>query len=863
MTSLTFNFRPRYIKSLFVLTSFFVTGIIYSQPVPDTVSTESSYKIVIAGKQYDTKTSHQKRWGAHYRKEWATPVKIKIVMLDTLAGGLIPYERGGGRQSKTLRLRDIQGREYVLRSIDKSFGKALPEIYQGTFIETIIDDQVSIAHPYSAITIAPMAEAAKIYHTWPQIIFIPEQPALDTFNKEYANQLYLFEQRPDENWETASNFGNAKNIIGTEKLLEELLEDNDNRVDQLAFVRARLFDFFIGDWGRHEDQWRWAVFKDGDEKIFRPVPRDRDQAFTKLDGKMLSRVISFAGFSHLQSFDSTIKDITTYNFPARNLDRRMTNETSLKQWKEIAEDLKHSLTDIVIDQAVGLLPPEVFPVSGNEMIRKLKSRRNHLVEYATAYYKFIAKETDIPGTDKKEFFEINRVSDRETTVKLYKIKKDGDRKQEPLYSRTFFTAETNEIRLYGMGDNDVFRINGSAGKGILIRIIGGEGKDSILDGSSVSGSKKLTQVYDSEKKGIISSAEMRLHISNDSAMNSYNYKSFEYDDKGVNIKPGLLSLTFGFGKKKELWRKEPVGNDQSIKVKYSFNRAAVNIEYKSIFYQALGKWNAEFTAGAGIPTVINFFGVGNETAFTSFDRRYYRLRSHEYYSKLGINRKIKSHLMELNGFYQTVKIKEDETRFITAYKNINIGVDLERKHFVGGEAKYKYQKVNDIAVPVKGFSFQTAASYTFNINSHDRSFTRLSSDAAVYIPVFKFISLAFRAGGSTINGNPEFYQLNMLGAHDNLRGFRKQRFYGKQTAYSNNELRLIFNARNKVFNGKMGLIGFYDVGRVWFPGEESDTWHVGYGPGVFLSLFNKITLSAAYGISKATQMVSAFVGFYF
>ena len=94
-----------------------------------------------------------------------------------------------------------------------------------------------------------------------EIVFIPEQPALDSFNKDFGNQLYMLEQRPDENWETAANFGNSKNIIGTEKMMEELIEDNDHSVDQLAYVRARLFDFFIGDWGRHEDQWRWASFQ--------------------------------------------------------------------------------------------------------------------------------------------------------------------------------------------------------------------------------------------------------------------------------------------------------------------------------------------------------------------------------------------------------------------------------------------------------------------------------------------------------------------------------------------------------------------------------------------------------------------------
>lgn len=855
------KYQPCFIKYFFVLISFFLAAVIYGQTV--TVSSDSSYKTVIAGKQYDRNSSYQKLWGVHYRKEWAAPVKIKIVNLDTLAGGLIPYQQGGGRQSKTLRLRDAAGREYVLRSIDKSFGKALPEIYQGTFIESLIDDQVSIAHPYAAITISPMAEAAKIYHTWPEIVFIPNQPALDTFNKEYANQLYLFEQRPDENWETAPNFGHSKNIIGTEKLLEKLLEDNDNTVDQLAFVRARLFDLFIGDWSRHEDQWRWGVFEEGKEKIYKPIPRDRDQAFTKLDGKLLSLVISFAGFKHLQTFDSTIKDVNTYNFPARNLDRRMANEPSLEQWVAIAEDLKRSLTDHVIEQAIRKLPPEVFPFSGNEIISKLKSRRNHLTEYATTYYKFLAKNVEIVGSEKREYFEINRVNANETTVKMYKIKKDGDRKNEPIYSRTFFTGETNEIRLYGSDDNDVFRLDGTADKGILVRIIGGEGKDSVLDFSSVAGSKKLTRVYDSEKSGFITSGETKLHISNDSVLNTYKYKSFEYDDKGFSVKPGLISLTFSFGKKVEKWRKEPTGAEQSIKAKYYITRAAVNIEYNSMYYQALGKWNLGFKAGAGLPSVVNFFGIGNESSFSSFNRNYFRLRSHEYYADLGISRRLGSHFIAFGGFYQTVKIKEDLTRIITELKNNNTGFDLERKHFAGGEVKYKYQNTNDPVIPVKGFTFQTAASYTHNLNRQDHSFTRLTSDAAVYIPVLKFISLAVRAGGSTISGNPEFYQLNTLGSEENLRGFRKQRFYGKHSVYNNNELRLIFNTRNKVFNGKMGLIGFYDIGRVWYPGEQSDTWHAGYGPGIFLSLFNKVTLSAAYGISKDDRVISVYAGFYF
>ncbi|RYY18851.1 MAG: hypothetical protein EOO04_23140, partial [Chitinophagaceae bacterium] len=222
-----------------------------SAQLPDTAN-----KTVVAGPQYNRSRLHHFLWGSHYRKEWSTPVTIKVFYLDTANGGLTAYDKGGSRQTMSLRLHDGQKREYVLRSIDKSFTNALPELYRGTFVQSIINDQVSIAHPFAAVVVAPLAEKAGIYHTWPQNVFVPQQPSLGQFSNKYGNKLYLFEQRPDGNWETADNFGDAEKIIGTDKLFKKLAKDNDRTVDQVEYVRARLFDMFVGDWGRHEDQWR-------------------------------------------------------------------------------------------------------------------------------------------------------------------------------------------------------------------------------------------------------------------------------------------------------------------------------------------------------------------------------------------------------------------------------------------------------------------------------------------------------------------------------------------------------------------------------------------------------------------------------
>jgi hemolysin activation/secretion protein len=94
-----------------------------------------------------------------------------------------------------------------------------------------------------------------------------------------------------------------------------------------------------------------------------------------------------------------------------------------------------------------------------------------------------------------------------------------------------------------------------------------------------------------------------------------------------------------------------------------------------------------------------------------------------------------------------------------------------------------------------------------------------------------------------------------MGGSRELRGYRKNRFWGKSFFYSSNELQYIFNVRSQVFNGKAGIVSFYDLGRIWQPGENSNRWHDGYGGGIIISPFNKIMVSVTYGISTENKLV--------
>ena len=137
----------------------------------------------------------------------------------------------------------------------------------------------------------------------------------------------------------------------------------------------------------------------------------------------------------------------------------------------IAKDLRESLTDDVIEKAIKKMPPEVYPISGLWITEKLKSRRDHLQDWAGIYYRFLARHVDIPGSAGPEVFEINRISDDETSVNIYARDKDGRRADTPFYSRLFKNDETSEIRLFGIAGNDVFTVSGKVDDGLRVRMI--------------------------------------------------------------------------------------------------------------------------------------------------------------------------------------------------------------------------------------------------------------------------------------------------------------------------------------------------------------------------------------------------------
>lgn len=428
--------------------------------------------------------------GINYRNIWNATVELPVFDIGSEKGGLSIIKRGGGQQTRSIRMEDKNGKQYVLRSVNKFVEKALAENLRNTIAVDILQDGISASHPFSAIPVPILADAAGVMHTNPKIVWVPDDPRLGIYREEMANGVFLFEERPAGNRDDVDSFGRSEKIVNTAKVIDKTQKDHEHKVDQNEVVRARLFDMLINDWDRHDDQWRWASFKKDKITTYIPIPRDRDQAFFLSEGVLMGITTHFWPTRKFQGFDYTVKDVKGLMYNGRYFDRSFITEPDLDDWMAIVSDIQNSVTDTVIHEAILTFPKNIYDSTGIEIENKLKSRRDNLHVYAEDYYRFLSKTVDVVGTKERELFVVERQDNGNTQVRVYALSDKKGKVKEQLYSREFKYDETDEIRLYGIAGKDIFKLNGEGKKGIKVRIIAGKGNDSIIDDSKVRGLAK-------------------------------------------------------------------------------------------------------------------------------------------------------------------------------------------------------------------------------------------------------------------------------------------------------------------------------------------------------------------------------------
>lgn len=800
-----------------------------------TVNAQDSVTVKAHPSYNDHGKVHRLWFGENYRKEWAADTKVPLLRISNVKGGLTPTVRGGGHQTHSLRLEDKEGNEWVIRSIEKFPEVLIPEQIRNTFAKDWVDDNMSAQHPYSALIVPVLAEAAGIPHSNPIIGVVAPDPALGKFSSDFESKLVLLEEREP--------LGKSDNTM---KMFAALDADSKNRVNAESFLKAQLLDVIIGDWDRHIDQWRWKDVQQGEGKQYIAIPRDRDQVFYVNQGLFPNVASRSWLLPFLQGYDARVRNINTYLWESRLMVSRILNELSYQEWMNITRKLIADLPDPVLEASLKRLPQGSYEIRHHQLLANMKSQRDHLLEESEKFYRFINKVVEVKASDKDEQFLLTAEGEN-LKLEVFRVNKSD--KKDLVFSKVIEPEFTKELWIYtGKGEDKASLQTNSE---IKVRIVAEEGEKEFVAAST----KRLVHLYGNGENIHISGndAAFRKHFSEDSLssryipINRYNI-NMPLITGGFNRDDGFI-LGGGIRHRHQGFRKLPYASQHEFTVAHSFSTSAFRIKYNGDWKQVIGKADLDINAAIyGPNNTINFYGRGNETQRLrgSSSDIYYRSR----FNTGTLSAALKWNLGENKNLsvgpvfqYYSYKASENVGRFISSnYTGAYDSGLLERDKIHGGVGLnfVSDQRSNKI-LPVSGSFMRIKAEGFAGLNEASRSFVQVTPEFRWYKKITRDSALVFahRVGGGLTLGETAFYQSLFLGGHDNLYGFHQYRFAGEQMLYNNIELRWrMAKLATYILPGELGLTSFYDAGRVWVEGEKSTRWHQGVGGGVYLAPAN-------------------------
>ncbi|MGQ7944674.1 metallophosphoesterase [Flavobacterium sp. WC2509] len=805
---------------------------------------------------------HKFLFGNHYRKYYSLPIEAKTVVLDTLFGGLKPIREGGGHQSVSLRMADSKGREYVMRGMKKSATQFLQSVafkdqyivndFEDTYAENFLLDFYTTSHPYTPFAVGDMAEKLGIAHTNPVLYYIPKQKKLGEFNANFGDALYMIEERPGDNHLDVKSFGNPTDIIGTDDMMQNLHKDEKYSVDEKEYIKARLFDMLIGDWDRHSDQWRWGEYKKDGKVIYKPIPRDRDQAFSKYDGTLLSLLMNIPALRHMRTFKKEIDNVKWLNREPYPLDLAFLRTADEKDWLVQAKYIQEHLTDNDIDDAFKSLPKEVQDETIEDIKAKLKNRKKELQKYASEYFDVLSKTVMIAGTDKKDKFIINHNASKNIEIQVFRVKKEGD---ELVYTKNVNDAKTKNLWIYGLDDNDIFQVIGKKKSNIKIRLIGGQNNDIY---NVENGKRVIVYDFKSKENTYNLDSKTQTQLTDDYDVNLYNYERPKYNvisgipNIGYNPDDGV-KMGINVNYTVNNFKQNPYTQRHILNAFYYFATGGLEFNYVAHFPGLLGKWVIDVESQYTTPNFAkNYFGYGNETP--NYDQElgmdYNRVRIQQL-KVAGAIRHVGRYGSEFSfqPFLERMKIEETEDRFINTLNGIDPDV-FNAKTFGGAKIKYSFRNSDFKAKPTLGIAFGIEASWTANLEDTKQNFPTLESLLGFTHKIDKngkLILATYLKGKTIFNNNYEFYQGATLGGDKDLRGYRNERFLGNSYFSQSSDVRLtIGKIQRTIVPMTYGILGGFDYGRIWLEGEDSRKWHNDYGGGLWLNAVNTITARITY-----------------
>lgn len=786
---------------------------------------------VTPGPQYRAGWPRRFLLGSEYRNLWTTPIAVPVLDLERFASGLEPAKKGGGKQTLSLEFKGGDGREYKFRSVDKDPSAVLPRVLQGTFADRVVEDQISSAHPAGELVVSPLLQAAGLLHVEPRLVVLPDHPLLREFRAEFGGMLGTFAEVPRADDPVTPGFEGVSKILSSEKLMKLIEEGPGDRIDARAFLKARLVDIFLGDWDRHQKQWSWAKTKD--HQLYEPVPKDRDQAFVKFDGFLLA--LTRLSDPRLVDFGEDYPGMRGMMWNSRDLDRRLLSGLERPEWDEVVAELQEELSDDVIDMAVCRLPPEYRTMEAPRLAAVLKARRARLPRAALEFYRLLAREIDVFATNADDVALIARHEKGEVELRLSATGEEGQGLSAPYFRRRFRPQETREVRVYLLGGNDQVVSRGDAERRITMRVIGGQGNDT-LDDSNGGG----TRFYDEQSPRLVL---VGPGTSKDDR--PYEAPGGPEDGRPLDWGRSVVPLPYlradpeiGFllGGGAQLtrygFRKHPYDSRHTARVAYSTGAQSYRAEYEGDFRRANSKARGLLRLRASGLEVLRFYGFGNDGPAPGADDLY-RVEQQQYAIAPSFEFERSRASVSFGPIAKFATTRLPPGQFISLARPY--GTDDFGQ--LGAGMTMELDLRDRPGVARRGFLLTTGASVFPAVWSVKSTFGEVRAEAATYLPLPlpQDPTVAVRVGGKRVFGVYPFQEAAFLGGPLTLRGLERNRYAGDASLYANAELRVPLGRLPFLFAGEAGLFALWDVGRVYLEGESSNRWHTGVGGGFWMA----------------------------
>lgn len=825
------------------------------RPGPDSVT-------VVAGDRYQAGAMHRFLLGSEYRQLWATPIRVPVLLLDTLGGGARAVNEGGGLQTQSLAIETPAGRAFRFRSLDKYQRPRIPEAYHSSWVGEVVQDQVHAMHPGGAVAVGPMLDALGISHAPARLVVLADTRALGEFRGKFAGMLGTIQEHPDEAPGDRPGFDGFRKVAGTDKLIPRVNEDADERVDAAAFLTARLLDFVTGDFDRHHRQWRWGSPEDGGIRYWVPIPEDRDQVFARYDGFLLQ--LGRVAQPTLVTFDPHL-DVRGLTRHSRQLDRRFLSPLELTTWDSIAASVQDRLSDEVIDDGLGAMPAPYH--AGFPGLRAaLVSRREELRQAARRYYRRLAEAVDVHGTDGEDAATLEFLAGGDLVVTVTDPRRGAG--EAVFFRRRFRPDETAEVRVYLHGGADSASVTGDDRR-IRLRVIGGNGDDRLTDDAGSGGGPgplvrfhdlglTMDAVYavDTLIDGLLDRRPLDPRTAGRVRLPPRDAGRVRAFGGSMGIEPGLGAVidvaagwrAFGF-------RRYPYASETVVRAAMTTGLGAYRAGLTHRRYAEGTRFFSQVAARYSTFGPVQFFGYGNESLRNGSAPL--KLRKGEGAAEIGVG----DAGGELRGGL-VVRLASTEAPTVAGPAAVPVrGVGTFGQAGVRARGEFSSER----GPAGEGVTLSGAATLYPAIWDAAEPFgkTEAEATAAFRIPGLPIVA-AFRAAGSHAWGAFPLHEAAFLGGTNGLRGYAVDRFAGNSAVSGSAELRIPVARVNFPVPGSLGAFGLADAGRVFAAGEISRRWHRALGGGLWLDVLDKgaiIHAALARGREGTTLTVGGGLGF--